>query len=318
MHKLERYAVTGAFGFTGKYIAARLLAQGHPVLNITDSPRRPNPFGSRMETSSFYFDEPGKLVCALRGVSVLYNTYWVRFNSCATTHEDAVRHTQTLFLAAQAAGVRRIVHLSITHADEASSSSYFRQKARLERMLAELGISYAILRPACIFGEEDILINNIAWTLRRLPLFGLFGKGDYTLQPIYVDDLAQLAIEQGAVIENRRVDAIGPEMFTYCALVRLIGQSIGCPRPMVHVPPAMGYAVTRLLGWMLRDRMMTWDELKNMMSNQLSVEGVTPTGTTRLSTWIPAHANQLGQRYASELARRRDRSRDYRITAREP
>lgn len=315
MQMQGRSAVTGAFGFTGKYIAARLLAQGEQVINITDSPRRPNPFGSRIVTTPFHFNDPGKLVYALRGVSVLYNTYWVRFNSRATTHEEAVRNTQTLFLAAQAAGVRRIVHISITHADESSSSSYFRQKARLERMLTEQGISHAILRPACIFGEEDILINNMAWSLRRLPLFGLFGRGDYTLQPIFVDDLAALAIAQGAGTENTCVDAIGPETLTYCALVRLIGQAIGCPRRMIRVPPALGYAVTRLLGWMLRDRMMTWDELKNMMANQLSVEGATPVGTTRLSEWIYAHADQLGQRYASEWARRRDRSRDYRKTA---
>jgi len=315
MQMQERSAVTGAFGFTGKYIAARLLAQGAQVLTLTDSPHRPNPFGPRIETTPFHFNDPGKLVCALRGVSVLYNTYWVRFNSRATTHEEAVRHTQTLFLAAQAAGVRRIVHISITHADEASSSSYFRQKARLERMLAEMGISHAILRPACIFGEEDILINNMAWSLRGLPLFGLFGDGNYTLQPIFVDDLAQLAVEQGAATGNRCVDAVGPETLTYRELVRLLGLAIGCPRRTVCVPPAFGYAVTRLLGWLLRDRMMTWDEVQNMMANKLSVKGAAPVGSTRLTEWIHAHADQLGRRYASEWARRRDRTRDYRTTA---
>lgn len=309
---MQRCAVTGAFGFTGKYIAARLLAQGHHLLNITDSPHRPNPFGEHLETTSFCFDEPGKLVHALRGVSVLYNTYWVRFNSRTTTHEEAVRHTQTLFLAAQAAGVRRIVHLSITHAEESSDSTYFRQKARLERMLAEMGISHAILRPACIFGEEDILINNIAWSLRQLPIMGVFGQGDYRLQPIYVDDLAQLAVEEGASEENHCVDAIGPETFTYRELVQQIGLAIGCPRPLMCVPPVAGYVVAVVLGWIVRDRIMTWDELQNMLSNKLVVEGGVPAGSTRLSQWLCDHAEQLGRRYTSELARRRDRSRDYR------
>ena len=186
----ETHAVTGAYGYSGKYIAQRLLDAGHTVITLTNSPRRANPFGDRIRAIPLDFDRPDLLAKHLQGVSVLYNTYWVRFNHRLFRHADAVRNTLALFAAARQAGVRRIVHISITNPSEDSPLEYFRGKARLEKVLMDSGISYAILRPAILFGKEDILVNNIAWTLRRLPVFGVFGDGRYRLQPIHVDDLA--------------------------------------------------------------------------------------------------------------------------------
>ena len=192
------HVVTGAFGYSGRYIAQRLLDCGHRVRTLTNSMDRENAFQGRVEAMPYHFDAPDRLTESLRGVAVLYNTYWVRFNHRTFTHAQAVRNTQTLFEAAKRAGVGRIVHVSITNPSEDSQLEYFHGKAVLERSLRESGIPHTILRPTVLFGKEDILVNNIAWTLRRLPVFGVFGDGQYRLQPIYVDDLAKLAVEQGA------------------------------------------------------------------------------------------------------------------------
>jgi len=172
MPQTDIHAVTGAFGYSGKYIAERLLAEGKTVITLTNSLQRENPFGDRLRAVPFHFDEPHKLVESLQGVSVLYNTYWVRFNHRTFTHADAVRNTLTLFDAAWSAAVERVVHVSITNPSEDSSLEYFSGKAKLERALTESGLSYAILRPTVLFGKEDILVNNIAWVLRHLPVFG--------------------------------------------------------------------------------------------------------------------------------------------------
>ncbi len=190
----ELHVVTGAFGYSGKYIARRLLAQGHRVRTVTNSVERENEFNGRVEPHPFNFDQPEKLVESLRGAAVLYNTYWVRFNHKTFAHADAVKNTLALFDAAKKAGVKRIVHVSITNPSLDSPLEYFSGKAQLEEALKATGIPYSILRPTVIFGKEDILINNIAWMLRKLPLFGVFGNGRYRLQPIYVDDLAKLAV----------------------------------------------------------------------------------------------------------------------------
>jgi NADH dehydrogenase len=307
--KMAPHAVTGAFGYSGKYIARRLLARGQKVITLTNSPDRANPLAGRVKPYPLSFDNPEELTRSLRGVSVLYNTYWVRFNYRSFNHADAVRNTERLFEAAKEADVQRIVHVSITNPSEDSPLEYFSGKARLERALADSGISHAILRPTVLFGKEDILINNIAWALRRLPVFGVFGSGEYRLQPIYVDDLAALAVEQGTSRENVTIDAIGPETFTYRELVTVIGKTIGKSRPLISVPPLAGYLTGWILGKWVGDVIITREEIEGLMDDLLYVNSP-PAGTTTLTGWIQVHADTLGRQYASELARRKDRAED--------
>lgn len=305
-----KHAVTGAFGYSGKYIAKRLLERGHEVITLTNSLDRANPFAGRVAAYPFHFDRPEKLAETLRGVQVLYNTYWVRFNHRLFQHADAVKNSIILFNAAQAAGVERIVHVSITNPTLSSPLEYFSSKAQLEQALIETGLSHAILRPTVLFGLEDILINNIAWALRRLPIFGVFGNGQYRLQPIYVDDLAELAVTQGDRRENTTLNAIGPETFTYRDLVKTVGEIIGKRRRIIPVPPMLGYVFTSLLGKLVDDVIITREEIKGLMSDLLYVK-TPPTGTTKLTEWTQEHAQTLGYKYSSELARRKDRRAAY-------
>jgi len=307
---LGAHIVTGAFGYSGKYIAARLLSKGATVRTLTDSLQRHNPFGERVQAQAFHFDDRRKMVSALAGADVLYNTYWVRFNHDDFTHTTAVDNTLKLFDAAHEAGIRRIVHVSITNPSEDSELEYFSGKARLERRLIESGLSYSILRPTVLFGKEDILVNNIAWALRRLPVFGVFGDGSYRLQPIFVDDLAELAVREGHSEENRIVDAIGPETFTFRELVQAIGESIGKRRPIISVSPGFGYLAAWLIGKLVGDVFLTREEIAGLMQDRLCTDSE-PSGTTSLTAWVRHHAGELGVRYASELARRRDRRKAY-------
>jgi len=306
----EKCAVTGAFGYLGKYITTRLLREKDEVITLTNSPGRANPFAGRVKAYPFNFDKPEKLTDSLRGVSVLYNTYWVRFNHKAFTHAEAVKNTLILFDAAKKAGVKRIVHISITNPSEQSPLEYFSGKARFERALLESGISHAVLRPAVLFGKEDILFNNIAWMLRRFPVFGVFGDGNYRIQPVYVDDLAALAVEYGRQSENAVVNAVGPETFTYRELVKTIGTIIGKPRPIVSIPPSLGYLVGACLGRLVKDVVITRPEIEGLMSDLLCVD--TPSTTpTRFTDWARQHSDTLGRKYTNELARRLDKISAY-------
>ena len=306
-----RIAVTGAFGYSGRYITKRLLAAGHEVLTLTNSLHRPNPFEEKVKALPFHFEEPHLLRDSLRGVDALVNTYWVRFDHRLFTHGQAVANTRTLFSAARDAGVRRIVHVSITNPDSASDLPYFRGKAELESALKGLGVSYCILRPTVLFGKEDVLINNIAWSLRHLPVFGVFGSGDYRLQPIYVDDLANAAAQKAEGGGDEIIEAIGPETFTYRGLVARIRSALGVKRPIVTVPSGLGYWGCRMLGLLVGDVVITREEIRGLMENRLFVDAP-PLGTTRLTEWIDQHKDTLGRHYTSEMARRVDRVTAYR------
>jgi NADH dehydrogenase len=306
----ELCAVTGAFGYLGKYIAFRLLEAGKEVITLTNSPNRANPFDGRIKAYPFNFDKPEKLAESLRGVSVLYNTYWVRFNHETFTHAAAVDNTLTLFDAAKEAGVGRIVHISVTNPSENSPLEYFSGKARFERALRESGIPYAILRPAVIFGKEEILFNNIAWMLRRSPVFSVFGDGSYRIQPVYVDDLAALAVEYGGKDGNFVINAVGPETFTYRELVETIAAAIGKRRLVIPIPPYLGYLAGLCFGKLMNDVVITLPEIKGLMSGLLCVD-TPPTAATRFSEWAKEHGETLGRKYTSEMARRLDRTSAY-------
>jgi uncharacterized protein YbjT (DUF2867 family) len=303
-------AVTGAFGYSGQKIAQRLLAEGHSVRTLTHSPNRPSRFKDQMQVFPYNFDRFAELVNSLRGVDTLYNTYWVRFNHPLFKHETAVQNTITLFRAAQEANVRRIVHISITNPSENSPFEYFRGKAQLERVLRECPMSHAILRPAVLFGGEDILINNIAYILRHLPVFAVPGSGNYRLQPIHVDDFADLAVLQGKRQENVVIDAIGPETFTFLGLVKELKKILRTRGLVMRMPAPFVTVAGSVLGRFLGDVLITPEEIRGLMSDLLYTDSP-PTGKIALTGWARENASVLGQRYHSELARRQDRTASY-------
>jgi NADH dehydrogenase len=299
----ELEVVTGALGYTGHYIARALLERGACVRTLTAHPSQPNPFGERLEIAPLDFHSPDSLARNLEGASTLFNTYWIRFPYRGTTFETAVANTRTLLRAARQAGVRRIVHISITGAAENSPLPYFRGKGVVEREIAESGLSYLILRPTLIFGAEDVLVNNIAWLVRRFPIFPIPGRGDYRVQPVFVEDLATLAVSGAPGGENRIVDAVGPEIYTFKDLLRTVGRALGRTTLVVPVSPAVALMLSRLVGYALGDVTLTRDEIDGLMASLLVSHGA-PTCSTAFSAWLQSNADLVGATYTSELAKR--------------
>ena len=298
------HLITGAFGFTGRYIAELLLAKGQTVRTLTHSPRRRNSFGTRVSVFPLAFDRPDLLREAMDGVDVLYNTYWVRLSKAGFSQDEAVRNTQALFEAAQDAGVGRIVHVSILNPSADSPYEYYRGKAQNEQCLVASGLPHTILRPAVFFGHEDILVNNIAWMLRKFPFHPIFGNGEYRVQPIFVEDLAHLAVELGKRSDNVALDAVGPEVYTYREMVRLIAEKIGARSRFVRVNTSLALMASRIMGVFLRDVVLTRDEVDGLMADLLvSKSGEPPPGSTLLTDWLDQNAHLLGNGYSSELDR---------------
>ena len=299
------HTVTGATGYTGRYITQLLLQQGHRVQSITGHSERANPFGDQVPLHPFNFDRPDLLTETLRGTDTLFNTYWIRVDHGGRTHQECVRQTRVMFQAARDAGVRRIVHISITNPDPDSDLPYFRGKGQLEQDLRQLeGVSHAILRPTVLYSAEDILLNNIAWTLRKFPAVFLPGRGEYGIQPVFVEDLADLAVGCAQQEENVEIDAVGPEVFTYAGMVRLVREKTGARCAVLPMFKPATYAAGRVLGLLLGDIVLTMDEVRGLSRGLLvSKSEETPPCPTRLTEWLDRNAGELGQRYASEVRR---------------
>jgi len=302
MAKPELSVITGAFSFTGKYIARLLLALGQPVKTLTGHPHREHPFGKAIPAAPFHFEDPQALAASITGAGTLYNTYWIRFEHGRMTFAKAIAHTAALLVAARQAGVRRIVHVSTVHADEASPHPCYRAKAEAERLVRESGLSYAILRPTVLFGNESILFNNIAWMLRKFPAFAVAGKGDYQLQPLYVGDLAELAVNIAPKEQSIVLDAAGPETFSFDEMLRFIAGEVGSHARLLHVDPERALQLTRMLGSLVGDIVLTREEIDALMQGLMVATGA-PNGHTLFSSWFKRHAAEVGVRYCSEIER---------------
>jgi len=295
--------VTGGLSYIGKYITRRLLSLGKKVLVLTGHPGRQNPFGDQVKIAPFDFDDVRKLISRLQGATTLYNTYWVRFSYGHVSFDQAVEHTKRLIKAAEEAGIRKIVHISVSNPSDNSPFPYFRGKAVLEKVVIQSKLPYAIIRPTLVFGgAEEILMNNIAWLLRRFPMFAVPKPGDYRLQPIFVEEVAELAVNAAQSADNMIRDAAGPDILTFEAMVRLIAAKLGSRSLIFRLSPELALFLLKLLNMMLNDVVLTRDELGALMANLL-VSKHPPDGQVRLSDWLDKNAPALGRRYASELNR---------------
>ena len=293
--------VTGAFSFPGRYIAARLLELGGEVRTLTRHPQSASPFGTQVQAFPLDFDAE-MLTERLRGAETLYNTYWIRSPRGDLTFDRVLANTATLLGAAREAGVRRVVQLSVSNASASSALPYFRAKALAEEALSSSGLSYAIVRPTLVFAREDVLVNNIAWLLRRLPLFVVPGSGDYTLQPVAVEDVAELAVRAGLAEDAMVLDSAGPDIFSFDEFVRLLREAVGSRAAIVHTRPRIAHGLSALAGSVMRDTLVTRAELAGLMQELLTSKAA-PTGTRRFTDWLRENADSVGRSYVSERLR---------------
>jgi NADH dehydrogenase len=295
-------AVTGAFSYSGQYIARRFLETGWDVITLTRDPNRSHPLQGKITAFPLDFTDPQALTKSLRGADTLVNTYWVRFEYLGSSFAQAVENSGILLRAAEATGVRRVVHISVSRPELGSDLPYYRGKAAVEELVKQSRLSYSILRPTIIFGKEEVLISNITWLLRHLPAFVIPGDGKYRLQPIYVEDLADLALKAAQSNKNEIIDAGGPEVFTYEELVRFLAKLAGSRALLLHLSPSLALVMAKLLGLMLGDVLLTRYELLGLMEERLYV-GLPGAAQTAFSAWAQEHADTLGKQYVNELKR---------------
>ena len=294
--------VTGAFSFTGRFIARRLMAQGRPFKTLTNHPRRPGAEDIQADSAPLQFTDREALVESLRGAEVLYNTYWVRFRRGKVNFGQAIANTRILLGAAADAGVRRVVHISVSNPTEDSPLEYYAGKWKTEQVVRESRLQWAIVRPTLIFGAGDVLINNIAWLLRRFPVFLVAGLGEYRLQPVAGEDVAEIATWAAAQSDNLTVDAAGPDTMTFVELVEAVAIAVGRRPRFVYVSPKTAIRAGRLIGRLMNDVMLNQAELEGLMA-ELLVSHERPRGARRLDNWLLTAGESLGRDYASELAR---------------
>jgi len=294
--------VTGAFSYIGHAAASSLLRRGWEVRTLTNRATPLQALDARVERAPLQFEDLDALVRFMGEARVFVNTYWIRYPRRGLTFDEAVTNSAVLLAAARTAGVRRIVHVSVSQPSADSPLAYYAGKARVEAIVGGLGVPHAIVRPTLVVGPGDILVNNIAWFLRRFPVFAMPGSGGYRLQPVWIGDVGEILADAAEAEGTSVIDAAGPEVLTFDTLVQTVAQAIVRPRPIVRVPPWLALTALRLVGLAVGDVVLSRQELEGLMAERL-VSTEPPRGTTAVGARLASLGTELGRHYASETRR---------------
>lgn len=297
----RRIVVTGAFSYIGAAVARELLRRGHAVHTLTNRTAPPAVSDDRITTAPLRFGSDA-LVAELSGADALVNTYWIRLPHAGQTFATAVRNSRTLHAAAKRAGVRRVVHVSVSNARSGRNLGYFAGKADVEECVRQTHASFAIVRPTLVVGPADVLTNNIAWFLRRFPFFPMPDGGQYRLQPITLSDTGRIVCDALESPDSQEIDAAGPQIITFAELVRLIARACGVRRWFPAAPGWLALAGIRLVEPILRDVVLTHEELLGL-EQELLLSHAPPLGRESVEDVLLAQGETIGRRYANDLYR---------------
>ena len=205
----------------------------------------------------------------LAGVDTVVNVAWYR-QARALRFRRLATGLRSLIRAADAAHVRRFVHISVPAAPERLEQElpYLAEKRSVDRALAESGLDYVVLRPTMLFGPHDRLATVMLRTMARYHRFPMFGNGEYHVAPIAVRDLARAVRLEGERGGRRTLDLGGPERFAYRALTDRMFAALGRAPRYFALSPANSLRLAGLLEalgssllyayeveWLLSDRL---------------------------------------------------------------
>lgn len=294
-----RAVVTGAFSYIGSAVAGELRRRGYQTHTLT---RRAAPEGVSDVTVAPLLFEAAHLERELSGADLFVNTYWIRLPHAGQTFETAVARSKMLLDAAVRARVGRVVHVSVSNAASGRNLGYYRGKADVEHHLRGLPIASAIVRPTLVVGPQDVLTNNIAWFLRRLPFFPMPRRGEYRLQPVTLADAGRIVADAAAEETTIEWDAAGPEIVTFRQYVAHLAAACGVRRWMPAMPNGLTLAGIRCVEPFLADTVLTREELLGL-EQELLLSRQPGRGTESALAWLTAHGTELGRDYVNDERR---------------
>lgn len=278
MHVVQpsQILVLGGSGFVGHHLCQALSQRGHRVTVPTRRlPARSVQMLPGVSVVRADVHDAAQLHQLVQGHDAVLNLVAILHGSADAFEQVHVRLPETLARACAETSVRRLVHVSALGADEQGPSMYQRSKGRGEAALqaaaARGDIDLTLLQPSVIFGRDDRFINLFAQLQRVFPVMPLAGA-DTRFQPVWVDDVAAALVH---ALEHRRsigqtYELAGPEVLSLRELVQLAGRHIGCPRPVIALPHAVGWLQALAMEWLPGPTLMSRDNLASMQVDNVA------------------------------------------------
>ena len=290
--------VFGGTGFLGRRIVRHLLDHGFQVRTASRHPERVGSafrpdVGLETRTADI-LDEPSVAAAlfdaygAVNAVSLYVEHGRVTFDA---VHVEAAARVARL---ARASGVERLIHISGIGADPASPVPYIAARGRGEIAVRQGFPGAVIIRPAVMFGANDVFLTTVARLLRILPLYPMFGRGETKLQPVYVEDVAEgiARVLSGTERSFASYGFGGARLYTYKELVRTIADRIGARPRLVPLPFAL-WRILALGAEFLPGSPLTRNQIALMRCDNIpsaDCPGLSSLGITltEIDTFLPA------------------------------
>ena len=248
--------VSGGTGFIGAAVVEELLRRGEDVAVLGRSAAKIRErFGDGVDAREGDVREPSTLASAMGGVDVVVNA--VQFPNSPienprkgwTFEEVDLKGTRHQVDAARAAGVRRFVYVSGVGAAKDAERHWFRFKWEAEKYLQDSGLEWCVVRPTWVYGPGDNSLNRFVGFARRLPFVPMFGDGEQSMQPVFIDDVARVVADAALRSEaaGRLFELGGPEVMPMNEVIATALDVAGKPKRVLHQPALVGKAAGTLL-----------------------------------------------------------------------
>jgi uncharacterized protein YbjT (DUF2867 family) len=240
--------ITGATGYIGRHLVARLVQNGErPRCLVRDVKRAANILpADKVEFVQGDTTRAATLAAALQGADTVIHAAFMTADHKQSPgnhyYETNVRGTANLIKAAQEAGVTRIIEMSGLGTRPDKPGTYMQGRYEAERMLKESGLHWTIIQPSVLFGKDAPFIKGLTNLIRTSPVVPLIGGGKIQFQPISVEDVVTVVLK--ALQEPERTDHKtyiigGPEFYTFTQIINALLHAMHKNRIKAPAPNAL-------------------------------------------------------------------------------
>lgn len=236
---MTRTAITGADGFVGSHLAARLRDAGDEVVRL-----------SRRTGFDLARPDIAALTEALQGCAAVVHTAGINREIGSQTFDAVhIRGTQALVAAATAAGVGHVSLVSFLRARPDGPTAYHRSKWAAEAIVRDSGLAHTVLKCGVIYGRGDHMLDHLSHGLYTFPVFALVGLRERPLRPVAVDDVARIleaAAHGDPRLMDRTIAVVGPDAMLLSTAVRRVAAVIERSPRYVRLPVAAHVGLARV------------------------------------------------------------------------
>ncbi|MGH2517640.1 MAG: SDR family oxidoreductase [Ktedonobacterales bacterium] len=228
--------VTGAGGFVGSRVVARLAGEGEAVRALVRDTARAKTrlLANGVDLARGDTTRPETLDSACAGIDTIVHSAFItaerKQGPGVNYYATNVEGTANLVAAAKRAGVRRIVVVSGLGTKPSAPGSYMQGRYLAEEEIKNSGLAWSILGPSIQFGAGSAFFTGLVGLIRQAPIVPMIGSGKQRFQPIWVEDVTTCLVKmvrEPTTYDGKSLEVGGPEVYTYARILDMLMETLG-------------------------------------------------------------------------------------------